>query len=217
VNIAVVYLKGGTGKTATAGLLGLALDSEPAEPERPRRRCYRGLVGLVDADPQASLFDWSKADGWPLPTIHWPTRDLARRVKQIQGNHPHLVIDTPPGDVDIARQAVIASDLVIVPIGPDAGEIRQLSSTQQLLDEIETYRPISRRILLTRVDRRIQETALARRVLEDPPPVGLGLPLFATEIHRRRQYARAYGAVPVELGEYLDVAIELEGAHVNQA
>lgn len=61
MKLAVVNLKGGTGKTTTATALAAALNN-------------RGRTLLVDADPQGSALAWSEEADFGFPTIGLPVR-----------------------------------------------------------------------------------------------------------------------------------------------
>ena len=111
--ISVLNQKGGVGKTTLAIHISHAL-------------VLKGYsVLLVDADPQGSARDWAAARsdkppfpvvGLDRPTIH---RDLPALVKDFD----HVVIDGPPRVSDLARSAIIAADLVVIPIQPSPYDI----------------------------------------------------------------------------------------------
>jgi chromosome partitioning protein len=119
--VAVANQKGGCGKTTLAvnlaGVLG---------PEAGLR------VLLIDADPQASAQHWAMRAGdsgigfevmtHPHEDIHRKAREMATRGYDV------VVIDCPPGtsqpvpgrdsQSSISRMAILAADLVIVPVRP---------------------------------------------------------------------------------------------------
>lgn len=197
VRLAVANLKGGTGKTTTAVHLALGLG-----------RQERTL--LVDADPQASVLAWSEAAGdFPVTVIHWPTRDLARRVGQVERDYAHVVIDTPPGAAELVRQALLAADVLLVPLAPSLVEVARLGPTFELAAELEALHPVSVRVLLVRVRAGTRSARDARIALAADPPEGLGVPTLAAEVRLREGYATAYGLAPADLGEYGDVLAEL--------
>src|SRR5207302_11301018 len=99
MRLAVVNLKGGTGKTVTAIHLAAALS-----------RLGRTL--LVDADRQGSALSWSEEAGeLACAVVSLPGRDLRRRLQTLLPGVSHTVIDTPPGDRAIVRSAMAASDV----------------------------------------------------------------------------------------------------------
>ncbi len=197
MRLVAANLKGGTGKTTAATYLSLGLAEQ-------------GRTLLVDADPQGSALHWSEEAGdFPVTVIHWPTKDLARRVGQVAGDYAHVVIDTPPGLDGLVRQALLCADVLLVPLAPSLLEVARLGPTFEAAAEVEALHPVSVRVLLVRVRAGTRSARDARAALEAPPPDGLGLPTLKAEVHLRESYATAYGLIPPDLGEYRDVLAEL--------
>lgn len=197
MRLVVANLKGGTGKTTAAVYLALGLAEQ-------------GRTLLVDADPQGSALAWSEqAPDFPVTVIHWPTKDLARRVGQVAGDYAHVVVDTPPGLDGLVRQALLCTDVLLVPLAPSLLEVARLGPTFEAAAEVEALHPVSVRVLLVRVRAGTRSARDARSALEAPPPDGLGLPTLKAAVHLRESYATAYGLIPPDLGEYRDVLAEL--------
>ena len=166
--VAFLNQKGGVGKTT------LALHLAGAWSARGRR------VLVVDADPQASALDWADQrlrEGLPRlfgvlglarETLHKELPDLARDTD-------HLIIDGPPRVAGIARSALLAADLVLIPAQPSPFDGWASSEMLRLLDEARIFRPELRaRMLLNRCAAR---TVIARETAEaladqDPPMLG---------------------------------------------
>jgi len=192
MQLAVVNLKGGTGKTTTAVYLALCLGRE-------------GRTLLVDADPQASALSWSEVAGdFPVTVVSLPVRDLHKRLPALASDYAHLVVDTPPGDQAIVRSALLSVQQAIVAISPSLMDLDRLRPTLELVAEIEPIRSLRTAVLLTRVRNRTKSIQAAQQVLND-----LGLYLLKTVIPLREEYARAFGSVPTDLGEYPAVLEEL--------
>src|ERR1039457_2478063 len=128
MRIAVINLKGGTGKTVTAVHLATALAA-------------RGRTLLVDADPQGSALSWSEeAEELPFAVVGLPVRDLQRRLNDLLPGLMHAVVDTPPGDRAIVRSAIAATGIILVPIPPSIIDLDRLGPTVALAAEVDATR-----------------------------------------------------------------------------
>lgn len=178
--VAFLNQKGGVGKTT------LALHLAGAWSARGQR------VLVVDADPQASALDWADQrlrEGLPRlfgvlglarETLHKELPDLARETD-------HLIIDGPPRVAGIARSALLAADLVLIPAQPSPFDGWASSEMLRLLDEARIFRPELRaRMLLNRCAAR---TVIARETAEalaDQDP-----PMLASRVGQRVAFADA--------------------------
>ena len=119
--IAVANQKGGCGKTTLSMNLAGVLGSEG------------GLkVLLIDADPQASAQQWAMRAGetaLPFEIMTHPHEDIHRKIREMASKgYDVILIDCPPGasqvvagkdsQTSISRMAILAADLVIVPVRP---------------------------------------------------------------------------------------------------
>lgn len=193
MRLAVVNLKGGTGKTTTAMLLATALGD-------------RGRTLLVDADPQGSALSWSEqAVKLPFSVIGLPVKDVHLRLPEIGQGYEFVVVDTPPGDASIVRSALLAVSHALLPIPPTLIDLDRLRPTMELIAEAEAINPdLSVSVVLTKVRRGTRSAKGAREVLVD-----LDMPVLSTEIPLKESYAAAFGEVPHRVGEYVVVLDEL--------
>lgn len=166
--VALLNQKGGVGKTTIA----LHLAGEWA------RRGQR--VTVIDADPQGSALDWSQQRSREdLPRLFGVVglaRDtLHREVPEIARDVDHVVIDGPPRVAGLMRSALLAADLVLIPVQPSPFDGWASAEMLSLLGEARIYRPqLVARFVLNRCAAR---TVIARETAEtladhDPPLLG---------------------------------------------
>lgn len=195
MRVTVGNAKGGTAKTTTAVFLALGLGRT-------------GRTLLVDGDPQQSALDWTtNAADWPahVVVIPWATRDLGRRVREVADDYRHVVIDTGPEQDAILRQALLATDRLIVPVAPSPIELRRLPATFDLAAEIDAIDPVFTSILLCKVRAGTRSADAARAWLDERD-----LPVMDAQTHLWEQYTLAWGSAPADLAEYDAILAELE-------
>ena len=148
----VLNQKGGVGKTTLSVNLAACL-------ARTGER-----VLLIDADPQGSALDWAAARqreplfsvvGFPRPTIH-------KEIAQIGRGYDHIIIDGPPRVTDLARSAIMASDIVVIPVQPSPYDIWAAEEVVKLIEEARVYKENIKSVFV--VNRKITNTAIGRDV-----------------------------------------------------
>ena len=131
--IAVTGRKGGIGKSTIAGNLAAEFAA------------MGHTVTLIDADPQHSLADWAaQGDGmlsWCVEKVkHGDPDQLRAKVRAASHSTDFVLIDTPPGIPDIAREAAMLADLVLLPCGPSPLEVFALKDALSMVLKVRAER-----------------------------------------------------------------------------
>ncbi|OKH11172.1 ParA family partition ATPase [[Limnothrix rosea] IAM M-220] len=152
--ITLSSLKGGSGKSTLAIHLAHAI-------AQSNRR-----VLLVDADPQGSAQGWASAreDKPPFTVIGMARNTLHRDLPDISQDYDHVLIDTPPRVSALARTAILAADLVLIPVQPSSYDVWAASETVTLIDEAKGFKPDIKAAFV--INRRIPNTVIGRDVEE---------------------------------------------------
>jgi chromosome partitioning protein len=157
MRIAVVTQKGGAGKTTLATNLAVALAEDG------------GKVLLIDADRQRTALDWfavrSEGDHDGKVTVVAIDNDtIHKQIENLAAGYDHVVIDGPPRAEKVDRSAIMAADLVLVPVQPSSADVWAAETTIKLVEEGRTFRPTLGAALV--VNRKIPNTVLGKAVLE---------------------------------------------------
>jgi chromosome partitioning protein len=222
----IANLKGGVGKSTLAQNIGCML----------HRSGHRTVI--LDADvnpdkPQASTSHWAAIAaqrGVDIPVVARVNEatEVRREVERMRNLCDALVIDCPPELGRVSRGAMLAADVVVLPVGTKGPEdFWAFQDTLRILAEARDIRPeIKAGAVLNLIKR---NTVLARMVTDQVTATGislLGEITDRTEIGEAKLYGQAVvdykprGPAAKELRAVIASALDLlkaEGDRVQEA
>lgn len=150
--ISLLNQKGGVGKTTLAVHVATALAQSGAR------------VLLLDADSQGSALDWAamRSEAPPFSVAGLPRPTLHRDILSFVPDYDAIVIDGPPRVNEVARSAILASDLVLIPVQPSPYDIWAAKEIVDLLREASVFNEKLKSVFV--INRKIVNTALGRDV-----------------------------------------------------
>jgi len=176
--ISVLSQKGGSGKTTLA--LGLAAAFAKKG----------NAVLLVDADEQGSSLTWAEVRqseplftcvGIPKPTLH-------KELPSLSKNYDVVLVDGAPRVSSVARSAIAASDMVIVPVQPSPMDVWAANEIVELINEAK---PLNEKMDAAFViNRKITNTAIGNDVSKALAEYE-GLSVLKSAIHQRVSFPEA--------------------------
>jgi chromosome partitioning protein len=144
---------------------------------------------LVDADPQASAMAWSAARVSPplFPVVGMAKPSLHRELPELARDYDIVIIDGAPRANELARAAILASDLIVIPVQPSPYDVWATADTVQLINEAKQFKENLKSVFV--INRKIVNTAIGRDVVG--ALTQFGIPVSSVAICQRVIYAES--------------------------
>jgi len=131
--ISVLNQKGGTGKTTIAVNIATFLANQGEN------------VILIDSDKQGSASQWrehriEQKTLTQFPAVQIVTPTLAEDLPKM--SHKFVIIDVGGHDGKVFRSAMVASDVIIIPVTPSGVDFWSSEETFKLTEEVRIYKKL---------------------------------------------------------------------------
>lgn len=173
--ITLSSLKGGVGKSTLSLMLATAIAEAGAK------------VLLVDSDSQGSVSDWAAAreSDSPFSVIGMAHANIHKQLPKIAADYKHVIIDTPPRIAEVTRSAILAADVVLIPVSPSAFDNWASDSTTAIIKEAQIFKDDLLAAFV--ISKKIVGTAIADNIvaaLQD-----YSIPVFQSPVSQRVVFA----------------------------
>ena len=175
-------------------------------------------VLVIDADPQQTAQDWAaiRQDPLPFQVIGLAKPVLHRDLPAMAADYDAVIIDGAPRSYEVARSAIAAADVVLIPVQPSGADFWASKETVNLVKEMHSFKETQKSVFV--VSRRVGRSNLSRDISE--ALADFALPILAAATTQRVIYAEAMtaGKTVIELepkgpaaDEIRAILTELEG------
>jgi chromosome partitioning protein len=132
--------------------------------------------------------DWAAARDKkpPFNLVAFPKNTLHRDILSVAQPYRWTFIDGPPLASDIARSAILASDLVIIPIPPSPLDVWSVKKIVDLIAEAAAMKPDLKSVFT--INRKVVNTSIGRDLRESLTGA-YSLPILKAEISMRTVFA----------------------------
>jgi chromosome partitioning protein len=214
--VAVVALKGGSGKTTVATHLALAAHLRDVN------------VLLVDTDPQRSARDVLSARSEPGPACILASGPslMAAQFAAVDERRGLFVIDTAAGAVEDVTEAIVLADLTILVVRPTLLDLAGMARTYKLVKKLG--KPCTVVMNQAPVAREGTEAPLVKRIMAGldymqapvAPVVLRARSIYQTSLERGRSVEetsdRAAAAEIAELWDFIRARLDLPESRAQQ-
>ena len=120
---------------ANKGLAGLLIESPPPSVQRIIQRAEHHPNLFVVPSSRASMVEAARL----LPTLMANETRLARALAPVMDQYAFIIIDTPPTTGDLLVNALVAADLVLIPVETSYLGVSGLRELQKTIDLVRLH------------------------------------------------------------------------------
>jgi chromosome partitioning protein len=198
--VSLLNQKGGSGKTTLATNIATKL------------KLLGNKVLLIDVDPQGSSLDWSaqraKQDlDFAFPVVGIPRDTIHREIDALGEPYDWVVIDGPPSRQNLAKSAIAASDIVVIPVQPSPYDIWAVKDIVDLIIEVRVLKADLKALFV--INRKIVGTAIGKSVNKALASYD-SIPVMKAAISQRVGFAEAAASGQTVLETHPDSAAAKE-------